>query len=199
MYINIQTLSNNTWKLTQVSPFYVDHCWDVSTPRLESTCGNLNWLDMIWKGTFRSIKRLTADNAYQRENQVMRSKELSAEFRDRIVSRHRSGESYKKKSASLKVPKSTVPSIVLKWKKFGATRNLPRAGRPVKLSNWCRRALSRLVTKKLMVALFKLHDHICRWEKPTEGQKSLKHSTDLGLMTVWPNSILSSEKTHENT
>ncbi len=109
------------------------------------------------------------------------------------------GKATKNKSASLKVLKTTVPSIILKWKKFGTTRNLPKAGRPVKLSNWCRRALSRLVTKKLMVALFKLHGHICRWEKPTEGQKSLKHSTDLGLMTVWPNSILSSEKKHENT
>uniref|UniRef100_A0A673ILT2 E3 ubiquitin-protein ligase TRIM39-like n=1 Tax=Sinocyclocheilus rhinocerous TaxID=307959 RepID=A0A673ILT2_9TELE len=25
----------------------------------------------------------------------------------------------------------------------------------------------------------KLHDHMCRWEKPTEGQTSLQHSTDL--------------------
>ncbi len=70
---------------------------------------------------------------------------------------------------------------------------------PAKLSNWWRRALSRLVTKNLMVTLVELHDHICRWEKPTDGQTSLQHSTDLGFMVVWPNSILSSVKTHENT
>ncbi len=78
-------------------------------------------------------------------------------------------------------------------------RTLPRTVRPAKLSNWWRRALSRLVTKNLMVTLIKLHDHICRWEKPTEGQTSLQHSTDLGFTAVWPNSFLSSVKTHENT
>jgi hypothetical protein len=52
---------------------------------------------MFWKGTHLSIKGLRADNAYQSEKQTMRSKELPAELRDRIVSRHRSGEGYKKK------------------------------------------------------------------------------------------------------
>ena len=37
----------------------------------------------------------------------MRSKEQPAELRDRIVSRHISGEGYKENSASLKVLKST--------------------------------------------------------------------------------------------
>ncbi len=61
---------------------------------------------------------------------IMRSKELPEELRDRIVARHRSGQGYKKNSAALKVPKSTVASIILKWKTFGTTRTLPRAGRP---------------------------------------------------------------------
>ena len=47
---------------------------------------------------------------------IMRSKELPEELRDRIVARHRSGQGYKKNSAALKVPKSTVASIILKWK-----------------------------------------------------------------------------------
>ncbi len=64
---------------------------------------------------------------------IMRSKELPEELRDRIVARHRSGQGYKKMSAALKVPKSTVASIILKWKMFGMTRTLPRAGRPAKL------------------------------------------------------------------
>ncbi len=33
----------------------------------------------------------------------------------------------------------------------------------------------------------------------TEGQTPLQHSTDLSFMLLWPNSILSSVKTHENT
>ncbi len=85
---------------------------------------------------------------------IMRSKELPEELRDRIVARHRSGQGYKKNSAALKVPKSTVASIILKWKTFGTTRTLPRAGRPAKLSYRGRRALVREVKKnpKITVA-----------------------------------------------
>ncbi len=51
-----------------------------------------------------------------------------------------------------------------------------------------------------MVTLVELHDHICRWEKPTEGQTSLHHSTDLGFMSVWPDSnLLLSEDTQKPT
>uniref|UniRef100_A0AAZ3P1W2 Sleeping Beauty transposase HTH domain-containing protein n=1 Tax=Oncorhynchus tshawytscha TaxID=74940 RepID=A0AAZ3P1W2_ONCTS len=50
--------------------------------------------------------------------------------RDRIVSKHKYGEGYQNISAALKVPKNTVASIILKWKKFGTTKTLPRAGRP---------------------------------------------------------------------
>uniref|UniRef100_A0AAZ3RU58 Sleeping Beauty transposase HTH domain-containing protein n=1 Tax=Oncorhynchus tshawytscha TaxID=74940 RepID=A0AAZ3RU58_ONCTS len=59
----------------------------------------------------------------------MRSKELSVELRDRIVSRHRSGEGYQNISAALKVPKNPVASIILKWKKIGTTKTPPIAGR----------------------------------------------------------------------
>ncbi|CAJ0965495.1 unnamed protein product [Ranitomeya imitator] len=52
---------------------------------------------------------------------IMRSKEPAKELRDRIVARHRSGQGYNRISAGLKVPKSTVASINLKWKKFGTT------------------------------------------------------------------------------
>ena len=68
---------------------------------------------------------------------------MSVELGDRIVLRHRSGEGYQKMSATLKVPKNTVASIFLKWKKFGTTKSLPRAGRQAKLSNWGRRSLGQ--------------------------------------------------------
>ena len=65
----------------------------------------------------------------------MRLKELSVELRDRIVLRHRSGEGDQNISALLKVPKNTVVSIILKWKKFGTTKTLPKAGYPDHLNN----------------------------------------------------------------
>ena len=61
----------------------------------------------------------------------MRSKELSVELRDRIVSRHRSGEGYQNISAALKVTKNTVASIILKLKKFGTTNTLPSHDSPL--------------------------------------------------------------------
>ncbi|KAG2468107.1 TCB1 transposase, partial [Polypterus senegalus] len=87
---------------------------------------------------------------------IMRSKELPEELRDRIVARHRSGHGYKKNSAALKVPKSTVASIILKWKTFGTTRTLPRAGHLAKLSYWGRRALVREVKKNPKITLAEL-------------------------------------------
>ncbi len=87
---------------------------------------------------------------------TMRSKELPEELRDRIVARHRSGQGYKKISAALKVPKSTVASIILKWKTFGRTRTLPRADRPAKLSYRGRRALVREVKKNPKITVAEL-------------------------------------------
>ena len=86
----------------------------------------------------------------------MRWKELSVELRDRIVSRHRSGEWYQKMSAALKVPKNSVASIIFKSERFGTTKTLPRAGHPDKLSNRGRRALVMEVTKNPMVTLIEL-------------------------------------------
>ncbi|KAG2456602.1 TC1A transposase, partial [Polypterus senegalus] len=86
----------------------------------------------------------------------MKSKELSVDLRDRIVSRHKSGKGYRKSSAALKVPMSTVASVIRKWKKFETTRTLPRAGRPSKLSDRGRRALVREVTNNPMVTLSEL-------------------------------------------
>ncbi|KAG2466468.1 TCB1 transposase, partial [Polypterus senegalus] len=86
----------------------------------------------------------------------MKSKELSVGLRDRIVRRHKFGEGYRNIFAALKVPMSTVASIIRKWKKFETTRNLLRAGRPSKLSDRGRRALVREVTKNPMVTLSEL-------------------------------------------
>ncbi|KAI2648153.1 Transposable element Tcb1 transposase [Labeo rohita] len=92
----------------------------------------------------------------------MRSKELPKELRDRIVAKQRSGQGYKNISAALKVPKSTVASIILKWKTFGTTRTLPRAGRPAKLSYRGRRALVREVKKYPKITVAELQR--CSWE-----------------------------------
>jgi hypothetical protein len=59
-------------------------------------------------------------------------------------------------SAAFKVPKNSVVSIILKWKKLETTKTHPRAGRPAKLSNQGRRVLVRQVSKNPMVTLTEL-------------------------------------------
>uniref|UniRef100_A0AAZ3SAF5 Sleeping Beauty transposase HTH domain-containing protein n=1 Tax=Oncorhynchus tshawytscha TaxID=74940 RepID=A0AAZ3SAF5_ONCTS len=86
----------------------------------------------------------------------MRSKQLSIELRDRMVSRQRSGERYQQMSTALKVPRTQWPPSFLKWKKFGTTKTLPRDGSTAKLSNRGRRALVGEVTKNPMVTLTEL-------------------------------------------
>jgi hypothetical protein len=76
---------------------------------------------------------------------------LSVELRDRIVTRHRSGEGYQNISTALKVPRNIVASIILKCKKFGTTKTIPRASHLAKLSDQGKGALVREVTKNPMV------------------------------------------------
>ncbi|XP_060776462.1 uncharacterized protein LOC132885949 [Neoarius graeffei] len=86
----------------------------------------------------------------------MGSKELSTDLRNRIVSRHRPGEGYRKIAAALQVPKSTVATIIRKWKKFGTTKNPPRPGRLAKLSDWGKQALAKEVSRNPRVTLTEL-------------------------------------------
>ena len=92
---------------------------------------------------------------------------MSVELRDRIVSRHRSGEGFQKCSVALKVPKNTVASIIHKWKKFGTTKTFPRAARPAKLSKWWRRALVKEMTKNPMVTLTELQSSSVEMGEPS--------------------------------
>ncbi|KAK3565349.1 hypothetical protein QTP86_007138 [Hemibagrus guttatus] len=91
-------------------------------------------------------------------------------------------------SAALKFPMSTVASIIRKWKKFGTTRTLPRAGHPAKLSDRGRRALVREVTKNLKVTLKQLLENL------PEEQPSLQHFTNQACMVEWPEESHSSVK-----
>ena len=116
----------------------------------------------------------------------MQLKELSIELRDSIVSRYRSGEGSQKMSAALKVPKSTVASIILKWNKFGTTITLPRASRPGKTEQsgegpWSGRwpIIWLWFWQSTRVPLW-------RWENLPEGQPSLWHSTNQAFMAFSP-------------
>jgi transposase len=57
---------------------------------------------------------------------------------------------------TLKIPRCTIKSIIQNWKECGTTTNLPREGRPPKLTNQARRALIRESTKRPKITLKEL-------------------------------------------
>ncbi|KAL0994838.1 hypothetical protein UPYG_G00127900 [Umbra pygmaea] len=78
----------------------------------------------------------------------MKGKELSEEFRDKVVHRHKLGEGYKKISNALGISSSTVRSIIHKWRVYGTTQTLPRSGRPSKINSWAKRILALELTMR---------------------------------------------------
>ncbi|XP_067348196.1 uncharacterized protein [Channa argus] len=75
------------------------------------------------------------------KNCTRKTKEHPTEVRDNVIEKHKLGDGYKKISRSLNIPLSTVKSIIKKWKEYGTSVNLRRAGRPKKLSDCATRAI----------------------------------------------------------
>ncbi|XP_062847483.1 uncharacterized protein LOC134309924 [Trichomycterus rosablanca] len=86
-------------------------------------------------------------------NSIMKSKEHTRQVRNKVVEKFKAGLGYKKISQALNISRSTVQSIIRKWKEYGTTVNLPRQGRPPKLTGRTRRALIRDAAKRPMVTL----------------------------------------------
>ena len=53
----------------------------------------------------------------------------------------------------MNIPRSTIKSIIKKWKENGTTTNLPREGRPPKLMDQARMPLIREATKRPKITL----------------------------------------------
>ncbi|CDQ56506.1 unnamed protein product [Oncorhynchus mykiss] len=86
----------------------------------------------------------------------MKNKEHTRQVRDTVVKKFKAGFGYKKISQALNIPRSTVQAIILKWKECQTTANLPRPGRPSKLSAHTRRRLIRDAAKRPMITLDEL-------------------------------------------
>ena len=87
----------------------------------------------------------------------MKTKELSEQVRDKVVEKYRSGLGCRKISKTLNIPRSTIKSIIKKWKEYGTTPNLPREGHLPKLTDQARRALIREATTRPKKTLKELH------------------------------------------
>ncbi|KAK3545955.1 hypothetical protein QTP70_016945, partial [Hemibagrus guttatus] len=60
---------------------------------------------------------------------------------------YQSGKGYKAISKALGLPRTTVRAIIYKWQKHGTVGNLPRSGRPTKITPRAQRQLIQEVTK----------------------------------------------------
>ena len=75
-------------------------------------------------------------------------KELSEDLKGRnIVALHEDGQGYKKIANTLKLSCSAVAKIIQHFKRAGSTQNMPRVGRPKKLSARAERHIQMLSLK----------------------------------------------------
>ncbi len=65
---------------------------------------------------------------------MLRSKEIQEQMRNKIVDMYQSGKGYKAISKALGLQRTTVRSIIHKWRKLGTVVNLPRSERPTKIT-----------------------------------------------------------------
>ncbi|KAK3532293.1 hypothetical protein QTP86_016075, partial [Hemibagrus guttatus] len=76
-----------------------------------------------------------------------RSKEIQKQMRKKVIEIYQSGKGYKTISKALGLPRITVRAIIYKWRKHGTVENLPRSGRPTKITLRAQRQLIQEVTK----------------------------------------------------
>ncbi|CAB1449807.1 unnamed protein product [Pleuronectes platessa] len=95
-------------------------------------------------------------------------------------------------SAALNVPMNTVASILLKWKKFGTTRTLPRAGCPARTERSGEKGLlqsaldprlgqSIMKTKELTK---QVRDKVVEKYEAGLGYKKISRALNISLSTI---------------
>lgn len=84
---------------------------------------------------------------------MVKVRELSYDIRQRIVHLHRSGMGYGTIGKRLEVPRSTVQSVIIKFKRDQTVRSLPGRGRKRKISPRLERKICREVNMNPRVVL----------------------------------------------
>ncbi|XP_061658667.1 myotubularin-related protein 4 isoform X4 [Syngnathoides biaculeatus] len=88
------------------------------------------------------------------------------------MEKFKAGFGYKKISQALNISRSTVQAIILKWKEYQTSGNLPRSGHPSKLSPRTRSRLIRDAAKRPVITLDELQRSTAEGE---EGPPSLEY------------------------
>ncbi len=77
-------------------------------------------------------------------NMTPHGKELSEDLKKRIAALHKDDVGYTKIAETLKLSCSTVAKTIQRFNRTGSTQNMPRHGRPKKLSAHAQRHIQRL-------------------------------------------------------
>lgn len=103
---------------------------------------------------------LSKHTSVPKQGIMPKEKEVSDYLRNRIIELHVEGKSYRKISAEINVPFSTVGSIIRKFKQHGTTINRPRSGAPRKINDRSRRLLLKKVKNKPMITRKELRNDL---------------------------------------
>ncbi len=77
---------------------------------------------------------LTKWSMLKEQHIMLRSKQIQEQMRNKIVDMYQSGKGYKAISKAFGLQRTTVRAIIHKWRKLGTVVNLPRSGRPTKIT-----------------------------------------------------------------
>ena len=89
-----------------------------------------------------------------------KSKDIGQDLRQRIVELHNEGFGYRKISAALSVPISSIGTIIRKWKTHKTTLSMPRTGRPLKITEGATRKFVRTLNQKPRTTLHELQNYL---------------------------------------
>lgn len=84
---------------------------------------------------------------------MVKTKELSIDLRKKIIDLHKSRNSYGDIARRLVIPRSTVQSVVKKFRQYGTTENLPGRGAKPKMSQKTLRKVCREATMNPRIIL----------------------------------------------
>ena len=87
-----------------------------------------------------------------------KAKELSKDLREKVIELYKTGKGYKKISKELRIPISSVQTLIKKWKMRDSVETKPRSGRPTKLSATTARKIVRDAKKNPQITSAEIMD-----------------------------------------
>lgn len=89
-----------------------------------------------------------------------KAKELSKDLREKVIELYKTGKGYKKISKQLRMPISSVQTLIKKWKMRDSVETKSRSGRPTKVSATTARKIVRDAKKNPQITSAKIQDSL---------------------------------------